>query len=107
MLCRNSDIEQVCVMGLGMKQPIALVVLGEGKDRFDKSIQQDILATLTQVNTELENHQRLDYIFICAESWTCENELLTPTLKLKRDSIEQYYLKLLPELIEDQVIVQM
>jgi long-subunit acyl-CoA synthetase (AMP-forming) len=94
-------------MGLGMKQPIALVVLGEGKDRFDKSIQQDILATLTQVNTELESHQRLDYIFICAESWTCENELLTPTLKLKRDSIEQYYLKLLPEVIEDQVIVQM
>jgi len=106
MLCRNSDIEQVCVMGLGMKQPIALVVLGEGKDRFDNSIQQDILATLRQVNTELESHQVLDYIFICAESWTCENELLTPTLKLKRDSIEQYYLKELPEVVEDKIIVQ-
>jgi long-chain acyl-CoA synthetase len=106
MLCRNSDIEQVCVMGLGMKQPIALVVLGEGKDRFDNSIQQDILATLSQVNTELESHQRLDYIFICADSWTCENELLTPTLKLKRDSIEQYYIKLLPEVVEDKIIVQ-
>ena len=106
MLCRNSDIEQVCVMGLGMKQPIALVVLGEGKDRFDNSIQQDILATLTQVNTELESHQVLDYIFICAESWTCENELLTPTLKLKRDSIEQYYLKEPPEVVEDKIIVQ-
>jgi long-subunit acyl-CoA synthetase (AMP-forming) len=106
MLCRNSDIEQVCIMGLGMKQPIALVVLGEGKDRFDKSIQQDILATLTQVNTELESHQVLDYIFICGDSWTCENELLTPTLKLKRDSIEQYYIKLLPEVVEDKIIVQ-
>jgi len=106
MLCRNSDIEQVCVMGLGMKQPIALVVLGEGKDRFDSSIHQELLATLTQVNIELESHQRLDYIFICAESWTGENELLTPTLKLKRDCIEQHYIKLLPEIVEDKVIVQ-
>jgi len=106
MLCRNSDIEQVCVMGLGMKQPIALVVLGEGKDRFDSRIHQDILATLTQVNIEIESHQRLDYIFICAESWTCENELLTPTLKLKRESIEQHYLKLLPEIVEDKIQIQ-
>ena len=106
MLCRNSDIEQVCVMGLGMKQPIALVVLGEGKDRLDSRIHQDILATLTEVNIEVESHQRLDYIFICAEPWSCENELLTPTLKLKRDSIEQHYLKLLPEIVEDKIIVQ-
>jgi len=105
-LCRNSDIEQVCVMGLGMKQPIALVVLGEGKDRFDSGIHQELLATLTQVNIEAESHQRLDYIYICAESWSCENELLTPTLKLKRDSIEQHYLKLLPEIVADKIIVQ-
>jgi long-subunit acyl-CoA synthetase (AMP-forming) len=89
-----------------MKQPIALVVLGEGKDRFNSRIHQDILATLTQVNIEVESHQRLDYIFICAEPWTCENELLTPTLKLKRESIEQHYLKLLPEIVEDKIIVQ-
>jgi len=106
MLSRNSDIEQVCVMGLGMKQPIALVVLAQGKDRVDSRIHQNILATLTQVNAEVESHQRLDYIFICTESWTCENELLTPTLKLKRESIEQHYLHLLPERIEDKIIVQ-
>jgi len=106
MLSSNSDIEQVCVMGLGMKQPIALVVLAQEKDLFDSRIHQNILATLTQVNAEVESHQRLDYIFICTESWTCENELLTPTLKLKRESIEQHYLHLLPERIEDKIIVQ-
>ena len=96
-LGRNSDVEQACVMGLGMKQPIALVVLAEGIDRFDKGVQLGLEATIDSVNTELESHQRLDYIYICKEAWTTENELLTPTLKLKRNDIEKTYLPLLPK----------
>ena len=97
MLCRNSAIEQVCVIGLGLKQPIALVVLGMGTDRYDQQVQQALEQTLEAVNSELESHQRLDYIYVCAQPWDVDNELLTPTLKLKRDSIESYYANKLPE----------
>lgn len=106
MLCRNSVIEQVCVMGLGLKQPIALVVLGEGIDRHDSNIQQELLITLNEVNSELESHQRLDFIYVCGDAWDIENELLTPTLKLKRDSIEQFYSSKLPKIIKDKIVVE-
>ncbi|WOH37828.1 AMP-binding protein [Thalassotalea fonticola] len=106
MLCRNSSIEQVCVMGLGLKQPIALVVLGEGIDRHDKIIQQGLLATIKEVNNELESHQRLDFIYVCGDAWDIENELLTPTLKLKRASIEQFYSAKLPQNDKNKVVVE-
>ncbi|MEW6996384.1 AMP-binding protein [Colwelliaceae bacterium BS250] len=106
MLSINNSIEQVCVMGLGLKQPIALVVLGEGIDRHDKNIQQDLLVTLEAVNSELESHQRLDFIYVCAHAWDIENELLTPTLKLKRDNIEQLYSAKLPKDYKNKVVVE-
>ncbi|OUS32721.1 AMP-dependent synthetase [Thalassotalea sp. 42_200_T64] len=106
MLCRNSQIEQVCVMGLGLKQPIALVVLGEGVDRFKNDIQKGLAETLVAVNSELESHQRLDFLFVCRDPWTIENELLTPTLKLKRDNIEQFYEPYLPKSDEEKIVVQ-
>lgn len=106
MLCRNSSIEQVCVMGLGLKQPIALVVLGEGLDRHDHNIQQELLVTLHTVNSELESHQRLDFIYVCAQIWDIDNELLTPTLKLKRASIEQLYSAKLPQDDKNKIVVE-
>ena len=106
MLCRNSHIEQICVMGIGLKQPLALVVLGAGNDSKDPALISDLTATLNAVNAELESHQRLDYLFICRQPWTVENELLTPTLKLKRDEIERFYATKLPTDIAAKVIVE-
>jgi len=106
MLCRNSHIEQICVMGIGLKQPLALVVLGVGNDPRDPALISELTTTLTDVNAELESHQRLDYLFICKEPWTVENDLLTPTLKLKRNEIERFYSTKLPADIPAKVIVE-
>jgi long-chain acyl-CoA synthetase len=90
-LGRNTDIEQVCVMGIGRKQPIALVVLGEGASKNRTEVTQELQKTLDAVNLELESHQRLEHIIVVKEPWAIENELLTPTLKLKRDKLESRY----------------
>lgn len=105
MLCRNTSIEQVCVMGLGLKQPIALVVLAEGI-RADDATLNALEHTLVDVNSELESHQRLDYIYVCNEGWSAENELLTPTLKLKRNDIEAQYQEKLPRQNTQRVYVE-
>jgi long-subunit acyl-CoA synthetase (AMP-forming) len=85
-------IEQVCVVGVNLPQPIVLVVLsalGKSKDR------SDILSTLQslreEVNPALKNYEHLKKMVVVQEDWTIENECLTPTMKIKRPSIEKKY----------------
>ena len=106
MLAINVQIEQACVIGYGRKQPLALVVLAEGIDRNHETVQQSLQQTLDEVNSELESHQRLDYLFLCKDEWSIENELLTPTLKLKRAQIEEHYQALLPESSKLKIIAE-
>lgn len=91
-LMANSSIEQVCVTGSQLKQPIALVVLSELalKQPFE-DIEQGLLATLDEVNATLESHSVLDRIVIIDDEWTVGNGLLTPTLKIKRHTLEEQY----------------
>lgn len=103
-LGRNPDIEQVCVMGIGRKQPIALVVLGEGALKNPSETQAQLEKTLDEVNAELESHATLDHIIITDESWSIENELLTPTMKMKRDKIETKYGRFLTQSLRGKVL---
>ncbi|RMG24542.1 MAG: hypothetical protein D6730_12535 [Bacteroidetes bacterium] len=92
MLAKNDLIEQVCVAGVGIPQPIALVVLSEdarSKDRAE--VEESLKQTLKEVNAKLEHHERLQKIVVVKEAWTPENEILTPTLKIKRGAIDDKY----------------
>jgi long-subunit acyl-CoA synthetase (AMP-forming) len=91
-LMANSMIEQVCVTGAKLKQPIALVVLSEeAKLQALEQIESSLLATFEEVNATLETHAMLDHLIIMADDWTVENSLLTPTLKIKRNVLEEKY----------------
>jgi long-subunit acyl-CoA synthetase (AMP-forming) len=50
---------------------------------------------LDKVNVRLESHERMSNIVIVNEEWTIENDLLTPTLKLKRNILEDKYSQLI------------
>ncbi|WP_252179260.1 AMP-binding protein [Endozoicomonas sp. 4G] len=90
-LGRNPNIEQVCVMGIGRKQPIAMIVLGEGSSKHRDQQKKELASTMRSVNDELEAHEKLDHIIVTKTAWSIENNLLTPTLKLKRDQLEKQY----------------
>ncbi|QDP01662.1 AMP-binding protein [Thalassotalea sp. PS06] len=106
LLLSNSALEQACVIGSGMKQPIGLVVLSENAPQAQAEQTALLEQLLSEVNGQLESHQRLDYLLVCQHSWKPENELLTPTLKLKRNEIEQYYLEKLPETPQQKIIFE-
>jgi len=91
-LSANKNIEQVCVVGDGIPQPIALVVLSEaGKVKPEEKLTSSLQKTLSVVNPKLDKHEKIHNIIVVKEEWTIENKLLTPTMKIKRNSIEKKY----------------
>lgn len=88
----NADIEQICVTGLGLAQPIALVVLSElGRAKERAAIEQSLRETLEAVNKKLASYERIATMIITRDLWSVENGLLTPTLKVKRNELANRY----------------
>ena len=43
------------------------------------------------VNTESEKHARIGAVVVSLEPWSIENGVLTPTMKIKRERIEEMF----------------
>jgi long-subunit acyl-CoA synthetase (AMP-forming) len=91
-LSANKNLEQICVVGDGIPQPIVLVVLSErGKEKSKEDLISSLEKTMEIVNPKLDSHEKLHNIVVVPEDWTIENNLLTPTMKIKRNAIEKIY----------------
>lgn len=91
-LAVNPDLEHVCVVGHNLSQPVAIVNLSsQALDKPIVDLERDLLATLDQVNTALEDHEKIAKIIVTRTPWATDNGLITPTLKVRRDAIEAHY----------------
>jgi long-chain acyl-CoA synthetase len=91
-LSKNSDLEQICIVGTGIPQPIALITLSEsGKKKTKDDLSKSLIATVEIINPTLEKHEKIEKVVIMKEDWTVDNGLTTPTLKVKRNSIEKIH----------------
>jgi len=89
---KNNFVEQICVAGRGLPQPIALVVLSElGLKAAKSEVNASLQATLQEMNPKLVNYERVEKVIVVKEAWGVENNVLTPTLKVKRNVIEAKY----------------
>ena len=101
-----AGFEQVCVIGTGMRQPVAIAALGDKFEDLKATLEQKLQDVLEKLNTQLDPHERLAAIVLVAEQWTTENGLLTPTLKIRRHQVESAYQdKLRKRLNEEQGII--
>jgi long-chain acyl-CoA synthetase len=92
-LLSNTDIEQVCVVGVGLPQPIGLVVPSAiGLAKSKEELKQSLSETMDTVNRTLESYERLEKIIVMRDTWTIDNGMLTPSLKLKRTELEKKHL---------------
>ena len=98
-LNNHPKVEAVCVTGPNQPQPFALFMLSldaqaELRDgRLDRdTLTGEFVRLLDEVNATLEDHEKLDYIVVVKDQWTMENGFLTPTMKIKRNIIEENYL---------------
>ena len=91
-MARNTDIDQLCLVGSGLKQPILVVsptpaARSKTKEDFEKQLLSDIEA----VNQGLEDHELIAKAIIVKDLWTIDNGLMTPTMKVKRNEVEKRY----------------
>jgi long-subunit acyl-CoA synthetase (AMP-forming) len=96
-------IEQACVVGEGMAQPVAIVQLPEST-LLDKFMEQ-LHTLLADVNSALEHHEQLARVFVSKEMWTPENQLLTPTMKPRRGNVSALIADHLYQHSRDKIVV--
>lgn len=89
-LQENADIEQCCVVGAGLAQPIALINLSAtGKTKKREQLVESLSAYMTMVNPLFESFERIEKLVVTKQNWTIENGLMTPSLKVKRNLVEK------------------
>ena len=99
---QNSDIDQICIMGMGCPQPVALVVLSEiGLAKSNADVKVSLDETLKRTNSQLPSYEKISTLIIVKDVWSIEDGSLTPTLKAKRNVLGQRYRDLLVAWHED------
>ena len=98
LLNADANVEMSCVTGAGLKAPLAIVQLSEAlreeqkAGSMDKSkVEAELKALLASVNGKVEAWEKLDCLVVAPEEWAIENEFLTPTMKIKRRTIDDAY----------------
>ena len=94
----NNDIEAMCLLGLGMPQPVLLVAPSEiGLNKSAEELKESLQNTLNKANEQLDNYTKVTTCVICNDALSVEKGTLTPTLKVKRNKVHELYKDRLPE----------
>ncbi|MBK56435.1 MAG: AMP-dependent synthetase [Flavobacteriaceae bacterium] len=85
------EFSQICLVGLNCVQPLLLVVPTElAKSNQDQTTIK-ISKILNEVNNDLDNYKKISKIIFVKEDWTPDNEMTTPTLKIKRAKVDEKF----------------
>lgn len=82
------EIDQACVLGQQYPQPFLIVVLSEyGKELKKQKVTGSLASALDLWNKNNMDYEKIKKIIVVRDEWTNENQLLTPTLKIKRNAL--------------------
>jgi long-chain acyl-CoA synthetase len=85
-------IEQVCVVGINLPQPIALIILNiQGKENKKEDLIEKLDNLRQEINPYFKKYEAIAKVIVLSEEWTIENNCLTPTLKIRRSNVENRY----------------
>tara|TARA_B100000963_G_scaffold227686_1_gene198585 strand:+ start:1942 stop:3630 length:1689 start_codon:yes stop_codon:yes gene_type:complete len=91
LLCLNDEIDQAYVDGDNRKYLVCLLVLNKNFIRDDIKIKNII----DETNKELTQAEKIKKFAIADEEFTIDNELLTPTMKIRRHKVKLKYKNIL------------
>lgn len=97
LLAVMPGVEACCVVGANMNQPLAILALTpdlvkQANQPHARQQLQDFFAQeLVSLNQQLDPHERLSCLVLDPTPWTVASGFITPTLKVKRNQIEDAY----------------
>jgi len=91
-LLTHGFIEQVCVVGEGLPQPLALLVLTEEARMLPRhEVEKQLEVLLQEVNGQLPRWEQLGCLVVSGDAWVLDDSCLTPTMQLRRGMIRARY----------------
>jgi long-chain acyl-CoA synthetase len=96
-LVMHELVEACVVTGANLGQPLGIVMLNaEALARAAdpaQRVQMDAALEkhLKSINATLDPHEQLKCLVVATTAWTVENDIVTPTFKVKRNRIEDVY----------------
>ena len=96
-LVMHGAIEACCVTGANLGQPLALAMLNavaaaEAASAAGRAaLEASLAAHVKAINEQLDPHEQLDCLVVTVDPWTVDNDLITPTFKVKRNRIEDMF----------------
>ena len=81
--------EQICLLGRGYSKTVIVCVLSELAQKQERDdIETALRAQVAATNKNVDKHERIGAVIVTTEPWTIANEILTPTLKIRREQVE-------------------
>ena len=96
-LVMHEALEACVVTGANLSQPLGMVLLNAnavvqiGDPAAKAALQTSLANHLKAVNSTLDPHEQLACLVVVATPWSVENDIITPTFKVKRNRIEDLY----------------
>jgi len=86
---KNAHTEQICLLGRGYSKTVMVCVLSGLAAQTEKErVESELLEMTEVVNQSTDKHARIGAVIVSVDPWTIDNNLLTPTLKIRRERIE-------------------
>ena len=88
---KSNLFQQLCIVGLGLAQPILLAVPNEQALNDKEKTKESLKKILLDFNSTADGYKKVKKIILLSEDWKPENGLTTPTLKIKRAKIDEAF----------------
>ena len=98
-LVMHDAVEACVVTGANLGQPLGIVMLNadaaarSGDPAARAEMETSLKAHLKTINATLDPHEQLKCLVLVTTAWTVDNDIITPTFKVKRNRIEDLYSK--------------
>ena len=96
-LMMHDAVEACVVTGANLGQPLGIVMLNAEAAALSaevggrQALEQSLTEHLHQINASLDPHEQLQCLVVTTTAWTVDNDMITPTFKVKRNRIEDLY----------------